>query len=195
MAIVRYRGKLIDEKDLPIGARPDAGGGASSYGDMTSAYEGMGGDWSSLANTNIPTNYGAQGSIIDQYRNEEFPAFPAMDTSRFDRYGKTFQGDASKYTPPDDAGKGWFNSENMAAFGHATKGLGALAQGWAAMKNLKLTRQAMENQQNQWQTNYEAQRLATNNQIANQNAWKQAQGRTDFGSYVGGKPSGTQYVG
>ena len=83
----------------------------------------------------------------------------------------------------------------MEAFGHATKGLGALASGWGALKNLKLTRQAMEDSRNQWQTNYEAQRLATNNQIANQNAWKQAQGRTDFGSYVGGKPAGSNYVG
>ena len=60
--------------------------------------------------------------------------------------------------------------------GQAMEGLGSLAQGWAAMKNLKLTRQAMENQQNQWQSNFDAQALAVNNQISNQNAWKQASG-------------------
>ena len=89
----------------------------------------------------------------------------------------------------------YMNKDFLGGIGSAMEGLGSLASGWAALKNLKLTRQAMENQQNQWQTNYEAQRLATNNAIANQNAWKQAQGRTDFGSYVGGKPAGTQYVG
>jgi hypothetical protein len=89
----------------------------------------------------------------------------------------------------------WFNKDNMSAFASGAAGLGSLASGWAALKNLKLSRQAMENQQNQWQANYDSQRLTTNNQIANQNAWKQAQGRTDYGAYVGGKPAGTNYVG
>ena len=89
----------------------------------------------------------------------------------------------------------YLNKDFLGGMGSAMEGLGSLAQGWAALKNLKLSRQAMENQQNQWSTNYEAQRLATNNAIANQNAWKQAQGRTDFGAYVGGKPPGTNYVG
>ena len=98
-------------------------------------------------------------------------------------------------TPDDTKDKGWFNQENMSAFASGAAGLGSLASGWAALKNLKLSRQALENQQNQWQTDYESQRLTTNNAIANQNAWKQAQGRTDFGAYVGGKPPGTNYVG
>jgi len=89
----------------------------------------------------------------------------------------------------------YMNKDFLGGAGSFLEGMGSLASGWAALKNLKLTRQAMENQQNQWTTNYEAQRLATNNAIANQNAWKQAQGRTDYGSYVGGKPAGTQYVG
>tara|TARA_B110000211_G_scaffold184538_1_gene209252 strand:- start:330 stop:803 length:474 start_codon:yes stop_codon:yes gene_type:complete len=89
----------------------------------------------------------------------------------------------------------YLNKDFLGGAGSALQGLGSLASGWAAMKNLKLTRQAMDTQQNQWNTNYEAQRTATNNQIGNQNAWKQAQGRTDYGSYVGGKPSGTTYVG
>ena len=104
----------------------------------------------------------------------------------------------SNYYTGGGSGSGlpsWMNKETMTGFGSAMEGLGSLAQVWAAMKNLKLTRQAMENQQNQWQQNYESQRTAVNNQIANQNAWKQAQGRTDYGSYVGGKPSGTNYIG
>ena len=88
----------------------------------------------------------------------------------------------------------YLNQDFLGGVGSALEGFGNLARGWAAMKNLKLTRQAMENQQNQWQTNFDAQALAANNQIANQNAWKQAQGRTDFGSYVGGKPAGSNYV-
>ena len=92
-------------------------------------------------------------------------------------------------------GNKFLNKDTLGGAGAFLEGAGRLASGWAALKNLKLTREAMENQQNQWNTNYEAQRLATNNAISNQNAWKQAQGRTDFSSYVGGKPAGTQYVG
>ena len=93
----------------------------------------------------------------------------------------------SVYNPKGDAtglGK-YMNQDFLSGAGSFLEGAGRLAQGWAAIKNLKLTRQAMENQQNQWSTNYEAQRLATNNAIANQNAWKQAQGRTDFERNIG----------
>lgn len=99
---------------------------------------------------------------------------------------------------PDPSASGlgkYLNKDFLGGVGSAMEGLGSLAQGWAALKNLKLSRQAMENQQNQWQTNFDAQALATNNQIANQNAWKKAQGRTDYGAYVGGKPAGSNYVG
>ena len=43
----------------------------------------------------------------------------------------------------------------------------------------------MEQQQNQWQANYDNQVTATNNQINNVNAWKKAQGRTDFEQNIG----------
>ena len=108
-----------------------------------------------------------------------------MDTSRFDKYGHgTYKGDASKYTPPETKNK-WFTADNMNAFGAAAGGLGSLASGWAALKNLKLSRQALDMQQNQWQSNYDNQVTTTNNQINNVNAWKKAQGRTDFGQSIG----------
>ena len=83
----------------------------------------------------------------------------------------------------------------MKGVGSLIGGIGGLAQGWASLKNARLARDAYDTQKDQWQQNYESQRTAVNNQIANQNAWKQAQGRQDYGSYVGGKPSGTNYVG
>jgi len=88
-----------------------------------------------------------------------------------------------------------FSSGGMTGMGDLLGGIGGLAQGWGALKDAKLAREALAQQQEQWSQNYESQRLVTNNAIANQNAWKQAQGRTDYGSYVGGKPAGTQYVG
>ena len=102
----------------------------------------------------------------------------------------------ANYAPPPKV-KGamdWFNAPNIEAFGSAITGLGSLASGWAALKNIGIQKDSLANQNQQWQTNYESQRTATNNQISNQNAFKKAQGRTDYGSYVGGKPTGTNYV-
>ena len=96
--------------------------------------------------------------------------------------------------PAPDGGNKYFTADNINAFGSAITGLGSLASGWAALKNIGIQKDALANQNQQWQTNYESQRTATNNQISNQNAFKKAQGRTDYGSYVGGKPTGTNYV-
>ena len=99
---------------------------------------------------------------------------------------------------PTGGGFDWgslFSGGGMTGMGDLMGGIGGLAQGWGALKDAKLAREAFAQQQKQWEMNYESQRLVTNNAIANQNAWKQAQGRTDYGSYVGGKPAGTQYVG
>ena len=87
-----------------------------------------------------------------------------------------------------------FTSGGMKGFGEMMTGFGGLAKGWGALKDAKLARETLAQQQAQWEKNYESQRLVTNNAIANQNAWKKAQGRTDFGSYVGGKPAGSNYV-
>ena len=107
-------------------------------------------------------------------------------------YGGGSSGILGKYTP--DFMADW-TGDGMKGVGSLIGGLGGLAQGWASLKNARLARDAYDTQKDQWQQNYESQRTAVNNQIANQNAWKQAQGRQDYGSYVGGKPSGTNYVG
>ena len=149
-------------------------------------------DWNLLARGNYNTvQYGAGGS---GYTGSELSGF--ADKLRTSNLTNTALGNG--IPPPPDVptwSDKYMNKDFLGGAGSFLEGMGSLASGWAALKNLKLTRQAMENQQNQWTTNYEAQRLATNNAIANQNAWKQAQGRTDYGSYVGGKPAGTQYVG
>ena len=60
-----------------------------------------------------------------------------------------------KTPTPDPSASGlgkYLNKDFLGGVGSAMEGLGSLASGWAALKNLKLSRQAMENQQNQWQT-------------------------------------------
>jgi len=176
MALVYYKGKLIDDSLLPPGAMPDGGGKGGSFEDTAAAYENMG---------------GLQIAASQAY-NSPYKVGDTSSMSRFDNYGPTMggaykEGRAWKGNL-DAAGKqvgSWFNANNMNAFGSAVSGLGSLASGWAAMKNLKLTRQAMDTQQDQWNTNFDAQRTTTNNQIDNQNAWKTAQGRTDLGKRIG----------
>ena len=191
-----YNGKNYSSRAAMMAAK-------AASGDTSSTTSTMGTNWASPAYGGASAVHAADPTFAEKfgdsvrYKQSPFTSDVNYSTGYTGEGWNTIGSTGWRSDVPDsDATKeGWFNASNMEAFGHATKGLGALASGWAALKNLKLTRQAMEDSRNQWQTNYEAQRLATNNQIANQNAWKQAQGRTDFGSYVGGKPSGTQYVG
>jgi hypothetical protein len=146
-------------------------------------------------NTSYSGSFSNMPSFTDNIIKEVVPSYGNTGYSPSDALALAKGAGQDAWAGLSNMGGKLFTKGGMEGFGSAMSGLGSLASGWAALKNLKLSRQAMENQQNQWQTNYDAQRLATNNAIANQNAWKQAQGRTDYGSYVGGKPAGTQYVG
>ena len=156
--------------------------------------------YSNLAGLDLGTSgqnsdAGYSNSILDNIKNTNIlnSQNTLMSGGPSKRYSR-----GGNYKPPaaDPSFKDkYLNADFLGGVGSALEGFGSLASGWAAMKNLKLTKQAMATQQDQWNTNYESQRTATNNQIGNQNAWKKAQGRTDYGSYVGGKPAGTNYVG
>jgi len=145
--------------------------------------------------SNNPSNLGQQsGGYASMKINDLYNGRINPDMQMQNSYGSV--ADQSKgifgdYTP--DFMKDW-TGDGMKGVGSLIGGVGGLAQGWAALKNVGLARDAYNTQKNQYQQNYEAQRTTTNNQIANQNAFKKAQGRTDYGSYVGGKPTGTNYV-
>jgi len=70
-------------------------------------------------------------------------------------------------------------------FSSAATGIGGLAKAWSALKTVGLTKDAYANQNKQWQADYDAQKTTTNNRIKDQNAFKKAQGRTDYGNLVG----------
>ena len=200
-----WNGKNYSSKAAMIAAKSGAGdtsatttglgswaspayGGASAVHAAEPSYAQKFGD--SIRDKQISYGIGSDANRSMQ-QNYELAAYGTGGRSAFEAAG----GWSGSVADPDATKNSWFNAENMEAFGHATKGLGALASGWAALKNLTLTRQAMDDQNRQWEQNYQTQRGVTNNMIANQNAWKQAQGRTDFGAYVGGKPPGSNYVG
>ncbi len=77
-----------------------------------------------------------------------------------------------------------FNLPTFKTAGSVMSGLGSLGQAWAGLQNVKLGRQELAQLKDQWNKNYTSQAITTNNQIANQNAWKTAQGRTDLGNLV-----------
>lgn len=63
-------------------------------------------------------------------------------------------------------------------------GIGKLASGWAAIKQLGLAKDAFKFKKDFADRNFEASMITTNNRIRDQNAWKAAQGRTDLAKLV-----------
>ena len=155
----------------------------SKYGspNLSSSNSNQVQDFNNLGGLNLPSNYnfGNQNSMENNGIAERF-ATENLAKLKLDPQSSYFTGGGE----PTGMGK-YLNKDFLGGAGSVLEGLGSLASGWAAMKNLKLTRQAMDTQQDQWNKNYGSQVITTNNQIDNQNAWKKAQGRTDFGKRVG----------
>jgi hypothetical protein len=79
----------------------------------------------------------------------------------------------------------------MNILGKGLGGIGNLARGWAAIKNLGIAEDQLDENKRQYNQNYaqqlrafEADRTRANTRISDQNAWKTAQGRTDLGSLI-----------
>jgi hypothetical protein len=90
------------------------------------------------------------------------------------------------YGGGSDIGLGkYFTADNMNAFGSAIGGLGKLASGWAALKNIGLQRDAYNTMKDQWERNYADAAAVTNNQIRRVNAWADAQGMPTSDDYIG----------
>ena len=90
----------------------------------------------------------------------------------------------SLVNPTGTNGTNWMNNGTLQGVGSALQGAGALAGAWAGLKQVKLAREMMGNQVDQWNKNYESQAVTINNRLNDQNAWKKAQGRTDMASLV-----------
>jgi hypothetical protein len=155
----------------------------STYG--TSQNPTMGVNWSTGMNVQ-PVNYGT-GANTTPYNFNYTPSAnlsqrqygtinPLPPMPQYDGWGSSFIGEGKLFANGGDALKG---------VGAVLGGVGSLAQAWTAMKGLDFAKEAAATQEAQWNKNYEAQRTATNNAIANQNAWKLASGRTDTSAYVG----------
>jgi len=98
-------------------------------------------------------------------------------------------------SPPGGGLGKYFTADNMDAFGSAIGGLGQLASGWAALKNIGLQRDAYDTMKNQWERNYGDQTTVANNMIADRNAWRNANNMTTTANYVGGQAPGKNYAG
>jgi hypothetical protein len=112
-------------------------------------------------------------------------------TSLYD--DSTYNKDLSMYDNPNESKPGgsesgigsWFTGDKLRGYGAVMGGVGSLGSAWASLKNVGVAKQALAEQVAQWDRNYAAQRTTANNQIANQNAWKTAQGRSDMGTMIG----------
>jgi hypothetical protein len=148
---------------------------SDTYG--TSLNYDMGVNWNTMQNM-----YPAQGAMSnympmsqDEF-NRRLAQASEMQRTPYTGFGSSFIGDGKFFANGGDALRG---------VGAVLGGVGSLSQAWTAMKGLDFAKQAAATQEAQWNKNYEAQRTATNNAIANQNAWKLASGRSDTGAYVG----------
>ncbi len=139
-------------------------------------------------NTNAVTSpQQAQQGYINAYGNlsglqqKDFMGSPidkrlSFQTDANSQYLKGLNGNKS-------SGIGW-NTGTLEGVGSIMGGLGSLAGAWAGLQNVKLGKQELASQKEQWNKNYASQATTVNNQIANQNAWKAAQGRSDMGNLV-----------
>ena len=134
-------------------------------------------------NTNAPVSpQQAQQGYINAYGNLSGAQQKAFMESPIDKRME-FQTNANKQFL-DTGGSNWMNNGTLSSVGSALQGAGALAGAWAGLKQVKLAREMMGNQVDQWNKNYESQAVTINNRLNDQNAWKKAQGRTDMASLV-----------
>ena len=192
MALVRYQGRLIDESQLPPGAKADGAGG----------YDDRSGAAASTPGYTMPNNLklaSPEASPADALSAAPFLAYSAPGIGdRSMSLANTYKGDAEQGMADENQrfadlyrkGLGeergsWLNQENLDMFSSAATGIGGLAKAWSALKTVGLTKDAYANQNKQWQADYDAQKTTTNNRIKDQNAFKKAQGRTDYGNLVG----------
>lgn len=189
MALVRYQGRLIDSDDLPPGAQPDnIGSERQGAAPLTPGY--------TMPNLRLAS---PEASPADALSAAPFLAYSAPGIGdRSMSLANTYRGDAEQGMADENQrfadlyrkGLGeergsWLNQENLAMFSSAATGIGGLAKAWSALKTVGLTKDAYANQNKQWQADYDAQKTTTNNRIKDQNAFKKAQGRTDYGNLVG----------
>lgn len=94
-----------------------------------------------------------------------------------------FADPASSATTGFDWGK-YFNKDTIGLGISGLQGVGSLLQGWGALKNAKLGKQQLAENRRMYDQNYAAQRTLTNNAIADQNAYKTAQGMSNLSNLV-----------
>lgn len=94
-----------------------------------------------------------------------------------------FADPASSATTGFDWGK-YFNKDTLGLGIAGLLGVGSLLQGWGALKNAKLGKQQLAENRRMYDQNYAAQRTLTNNAIADQNAYKTAQGMSNLSNLV-----------
>ena len=135
--------------------------------------------------------YMNMGSLVLSQQNAPSVADTIRDESiKPDWFQNWLSENSGKMGDNKDEGFGW-NMDTMNILGKGLGGIGNLARGWAAIKNLGIAKDQLDENKRQYNQNYaqqlrafEADRTRANTRISDQNAWKTAQGRTDLGSLI-----------
>ena len=173
---VKYKGKWIKIEDLPKGAKPDMDQ-ANVYGSNLFTTGTAINDFSKLAT--LQPNHPSLSTL----------SMPKMDTSRFDQYGfygpggqgNKFDFYKNEYEKQQANkgglfGKGWVTDENLTMFASGAKGIGSIVDAYTALKTLGLNKEMIADNRQLTRANYNAQLGVLNREIAEDNAFKQAQG-------------------
>jgi len=91
---------------------------------------------------------------------------------------------ASDFVDTEEDGTGGSTFGGLQAGARVLQGVGALAQGYASIKQLGLARDSFNFQKDFANKQYDASRTTVNNRINDQNVYKTAQGRTDLANLV-----------
>jgi len=120
--------------------------------------------------------------------NNTLPSAFEMEGYALNQFGDSVINANSMITPDYNTKSKWgdlgWNTDTLKGAGSILGGVGSLAQAWAGLQNVKLGKEELAAKKDMWSKNYASQATTTNNQINDQNAWKAAQGRTDFASLV-----------
>jgi len=165
--------------------KPGHYGTSSNLGSQLNNFNNM--NWAGGANTpynsnNFNTSYNTP-NFADNIRKEIVPGLNQNAGWLSNDWGSNWAlakgaGQDAWAGLSKGAGK-LFTKGGMEGFGNLMTGFGAAAEGWAALKGLGLTEDAMNLKQGNWEDEMRVAKTSYNNKINMSNAWIAAQGRTD----------------
>ena len=120
---------------------------------------------------NLYTNGGTANTNFSKWAD-------TADFSQINDYANLSMGDKKgfmDYVNSQGTSEGFgFNNDTFNAAGSAAKGAGSMMQGWAGLQGVKLGRERLARQDQQFGANFSNQATLLNNQVNKHNRWAEA---------------------